>query len=74
MSSPYVAVCACGKVCAQAPAPPDWRCPWCAVGAEAPGRPVAEWAAGVGWIIVGPDAAPARYTQAALFETQACGS
>ena len=67
MSSPYVAVCACGKVCRQAPAPPGWRCAWCAVGVDAPGRPVALWAADFGWIIVGADWAPVRYTQRALF-------
>ena len=67
MNSPYVEVCACGKVCRQAPAPPGWRCAWCNAGVPSLGRPVAEWAADYGWIIVGPDGAPARYTQAGLF-------
>jgi hypothetical protein len=62
-----VEVCACGKVCRQAPAPPGWRCAGCAIGVPALGRPVAEWAADFGWVIVGPAYPPARYTQGALF-------
>jgi hypothetical protein len=37
------------------------------VGADAPGRPVALWAADFGWIIVGADWAPVQYEQRALF-------
>jgi hypothetical protein len=66
----YVEVCACGKVCVQAPAPPGWRCAWCAAGVAALGRPVATWAADYGWVIVGPDYAPAQYQQAGLFEEE----
>jgi hypothetical protein len=63
----YIEVCVCGRVCRQAPAPPGWRCAWCASGHPAPGLPVVEWAADYGWVIVGPDYTPARYEQAGLF-------